>query len=49
MAIYMESYVLDFKNFQDLTIETFPLFIEEKHCVEINHLGPAKDIQENDK
>jgi hypothetical protein len=49
MAIYMESYVSDFKNFQDLTIETFPLFIEEKHCVEISHLGPAEDIQEHDK
>jgi len=45
----MESYVSDFKKFQDLAIDTFPLFIEEKHCVEINHPGPEEDIQEHDK
>jgi hypothetical protein len=49
MAIFMELYVSNFKIFQDLTIDTFPLFIEEKHCVEISHPGPAEDIQEHDK
>jgi hypothetical protein len=37
MAIYMESYVPYFEDFQEHTIEPFPLYIEEKHCVEIRH------------
>jgi hypothetical protein len=33
------------KDFQDQTIETFPLFIKEKNWVEINHPGPTKDTE----
>jgi hypothetical protein len=43
MAIYMESYVLYFEDFQEHTTEPFPLYIEEKHCVEIFHSVPTED------
>jgi hypothetical protein len=34
------------KHFQYQTIEPFPLFIKENHWVEINHPGPAEDIEQ---
>jgi hypothetical protein len=40
---------MDIKDFQDHTIEPFPLFIKEKHWVEINHPGPAEDIEQHVK
>jgi hypothetical protein len=40
---------VDMKDFQDHTIEPFPLYIKEEHCVEINHLGPAKDTEQHDR
>jgi hypothetical protein len=43
MAIYMESYVSNFEDFQEHTIEPFPLYIKEKNCVEIHHFVPIKD------
>jgi hypothetical protein len=36
---------VDRKDFQDHTIDPFPLYIKEKHCVEINHPGSTKDIR----
>jgi hypothetical protein len=43
MDIFMESHVLDFEGFQEYTTKPFPLYIEEKHCVEICHSVPTKD------
>jgi hypothetical protein len=40
---------MDMKYFQDHTIEPFPLFIEERHWVEINHPGPAEDTEQHEK
>jgi hypothetical protein len=40
---------VDMKDFQDHTIEPFPLYIKEEHCVEINHLGPTKDTEQHDR
>jgi hypothetical protein len=37
------------KDFQDQTIEHFPLFIKEKHWVEIIHHGPAEDTEQHVK
>jgi hypothetical protein len=37
------------KYFQDQTIDPFPLFIKEKHWVEINHPGPAEDTEKHVK
>jgi hypothetical protein len=37
------------KDFQDHTIEPFPLYIKEDHCVEINHIGPTKDTDKHDR
>jgi hypothetical protein len=37
------------KDFQDQTIETFPLFIKEKHWVEIIHSRPAEDTEQHVK
>ena len=47
MAIYMESYVLDFEDFQEHTTEPFPLYIEEKHRVEIRHYVPTEDKEQS--
>jgi hypothetical protein len=41
MSIYIESYVSYFEDFQEHTIEPFPLYIEEKNCVEICHSVPT--------
>jgi hypothetical protein len=38
---------VDMKDFQDHTIEPFPLFSKEKHWVEINHPGPAEDTEQH--
>jgi hypothetical protein len=43
MAIHMESYVSYFEDFQEHTTKPFPLYIEEKHCVEIRHSVPTED------
>ena len=40
---------VDMKDFKDHTIEPFPLYIKEEHCVEINHLGPTKDTKQHDR
>jgi hypothetical protein len=40
---------VDMKDFQDHTIDPFPLYIKEKHCVEIIHLGSTKDIRQHVK
>jgi hypothetical protein len=40
---------MDMKDFQDHTIEPFPLFIKERHWVEINHPGPAKYTEQHEK
>jgi hypothetical protein len=37
------------KDFQDHTIEPFPLLIKEKHRVEINYPGPAEDTEQHVK
>jgi hypothetical protein len=37
---------VDMKNFQDHTIDPFPLYIKEKHCVEINHPRLAEDTKQ---
>jgi hypothetical protein len=37
------------KYFQDQTIDPFPLFIKEKHWVEISHPGPAEDTEQHVK
>jgi hypothetical protein len=37
---------VDMKEFQDHTIEPFPLYIKEQHCVEINHPGSTEDIEQ---
>jgi hypothetical protein len=36
---------MDMKDFQDHTIESFPLFNEEMNWVEINHPGLAEDTE----
>jgi hypothetical protein len=43
MAIHMESYVLDFEDLKEHTTKSFPLYIEEKRCVEIRHFVPTED------
>jgi hypothetical protein len=43
----MESYVSDIKDFQEHTTEPFPLYIEEKHCVEICHSVPTEDKEQS--
>jgi hypothetical protein len=40
---------VDMKDFQDHTIDPFPLYIKEKHCVEINHPRSAEDIKQHVK
>jgi hypothetical protein len=47
MAIYMESYVSYFEGFQEHTTKPFPLYIEEKHCVEIRHSVPIEDKEKS--
>jgi hypothetical protein len=47
MAIYMESYVSYFDDFQEHTTEHFPLYIEKKHCVEIRHSMPTEDKEQS--
>jgi hypothetical protein len=43
MDIHMESYVSNFEDFQEHTMEPFPLYIKEKHCVEMHHSVPTED------
>jgi hypothetical protein len=43
MDIHMESYVSYFEDFQEHTTEPFPLYIEEKHCVESHYFVPTED------
>jgi hypothetical protein len=44
---YESDFDVDMKDFQDHTIEPFPLFNKEKHWVEINHPGPIEDIEQH--
>ena len=46
---YESDFDMDMKDFQDHTIKPFPLSIEERHWVEINHPGPAKDTEHHEK
>jgi hypothetical protein len=40
---YESDFELGMKDFQEHAIEPFPLYIEGKHCVEINHPRLAED------
>jgi hypothetical protein len=47
--IYESDSDVDMKDFQDHTIDPFPLYFKEKHCVDINHLGSTEDIEQHVK
>jgi hypothetical protein len=38
---------MDMKDFQEHATNPFPLYIKEKHCVEIDHPGPAEDQEKS--
>jgi hypothetical protein len=45
--IYESNSELDMKDFQQHATESFPLYIEEKHCMEISHPRPAEDQEQS--
>jgi hypothetical protein len=46
---YESDSEVDMKDFQYHTIEPFPLYIKEKHCVEMSHPGSVEDIMKHVK
>jgi hypothetical protein len=44
---YESDFDMDMKDFQDHTIDPFPLFSKENHWVETSHPGPIEDIEDH--